>query len=75
MRSLGRQTEKEFIDNHLIKRFDEEGKGTIAWNNNEILLIVDLMDVVDVNTISDAIFMGGFKIFDQVRHQHLIINN
>ena len=75
LRSLGRLTENEFLDNHLIKRFDEEGKGTIAWNNNEFLLLVALMDVVDVNTISEAFVMAGFKIFDQDRHQSSIINN
>ena len=28
LRSLGRLTEKEFLDNHLIKRFDENRKGS-----------------------------------------------
>ena len=67
--------EKEFLDNHLIKSFDEEGKGTIAWNNNEFLLLVALVDVVDVTTVCEAFFMAGFKVFDQVRHQYSIINN
>ena len=52
-----------------IKRFDEEGTGTIAWNTNVLLLRVALMDVVDVNTVCEAFFMAGFKVFDQVRRQ------
>ena len=59
LRSLGQLTEKEFLDNHLIKRFDEECEGTIALNNNEFLLHVALMDVVDVNTICEAIYIAG----------------
>ena len=50
-------------------------RGAIAWNNNEFLILVALMYVVDVNTIGEAFYLAGFKIFDQVRHQYLIIDN
>ena len=69
LRSLGRLTEKEFLDN-LIQRFDKEEKGTIEWNNKEFLMVVALMDVVDVNVISEPVFLAGFTTFDQVQFCH-----
>merc|ERR1711936_358233 len=63
--SLGRSTDMELLDNQLIKRFEEEGKGKIEWNTDEFLMMVALMDVVDVNAISDSVFEAGFKTFDQ----------
>ena len=50
----------------LVKRFDPNKSGKIAWNSEELLLLIALMDVEDVKKIEDSIFSVGFNTFDQV---------
>lgn len=62
--ALSRPSDEESVGN-LVRRFDPDNCGKIAWDNQELLLVIALMDVEDAKKIEDSIFSVGFKTFSK----------
>ena len=63
--ALSRPSDEDSVGN-LVRRFDPDNCGKIAWDNQELLLVIALMDVEDAKKIEDSIFSVGFKTFSKV---------